>query len=136
MLEALQLDNTTLWWLIAFSVVSFVATLIMVPVFIIRIPRDYFADVHRHSWDPWSHRHPVIRWSFIIVKNAVGVLFIMLGIAMLVLPGQGILTLLIGIMLTNFPGKYRLERRVVTSKPILRNINKLRVRAGHEPLQV
>jgi hypothetical protein len=70
------------------------------------------------------------------VKNAVGVLFIVLGIAMLVLPGQGILTLLIGIMLTNFPGKYRLERRVVTSKPILRNINKLRVRAGHEPLQV
>ena len=136
MLDTLQLDNTALWWLITFSITSFIGTLILVPVFIIRIPHDYFADIHRHGWDPWGHRHPVIRWSFIIGKNLIGVLFIALGIAMLVLPGQGILTMLIGIMLTNFPGKYQLERSVVTAAPVLRNINKLRRRAGREPLDV
>jgi len=43
-------------------------------------------------------------------KNLLGVLLFMLGLIMLVTPGQGILTLLFGLMLMNFPGKYRVER--------------------------
>ena len=38
---------------------------------------------------------------------------------MLVLPGQGILTILMGLFLMNFPGKYRLERKVVTLPQVL-----------------
>jgi hypothetical protein len=41
------------------------------------------------------------------------------GIAMLVLPGQGMVTPLLGIILVDLTGKYR-ERRLVADRPVLR----------------
>ena len=134
MLDWITIDEATLWCLAVFSIVSFMGTLILVPVLIIRIPEDYFAETKRHRWEPWAHEHPVIRWSLLITKNILGYIFIILGIAMLVLPGQGILTIFIGIMFINFPGKYQLERWVVMRGPLLNTINKLRNRAGRAPL--
>ena len=54
---------------------------------------------------------------------------------MLVAPGQGLLTLAAALVLLDFPGKYRLERRLVTQKPVWKSINWLRRRAGREPLE-
>lgn len=136
MLDWITIDETTVWYLAAFSIVSFIATLLLVPFLVVRIPEDYFAEKKRHRWEPWAHEHPLIRWSLLIAKNMLGYLFIILGIAMLVLPGQGILTILIGIMFINFPGKYRLERWTVTRPPVLRAINSLRRNAGRQPLTV
>jgi len=129
-------NETAMLWLAAFSVISFVGTLAIVPVLIIRIPSDYFADTRRHRWDPWAHRHPVMRWGLLIGKNLLGWVIILLGIAMLVLPGQGVLTILIGMILINFPGKYRLERWFVTRGPVLKTINLIRQRSGREPLDI
>ena len=128
-------NEAALWCMAVFSVFSFIGSLLLVPVLVIRIPEDYFAAIKRHRWQPWAQEHPVIRWSLLISKNILGYIFIVLGIAMLVLPGQGILTILIGIMFINFPGKYRLERWVVMRGPVLNTINKLRHRAGRAPLQ-
>ena len=58
------------------------------------------------------------------------------GIAMLVLPGQGVLTIVIGIMLLDFPGKYRFERRLVAYGPVLKAINGIRRAARRQPLIV
>ncbi len=134
MLDSIALNETTIWLLALFSIVSFVGSLMLIPVLAVRIPEDYFAEEQRHRWEPWAHEHPVIRWSLLIAKNLLGYLFIILGIAMLVLPGQGVLTILIGIMFINFPGKYRLERWAVMREPVLRTINRLRQRAGRAPL--
>ena len=134
MLDGITIDQTTIWYLAVFSIVSFIGTLLLVPVLVIRIPDDYFAEIKRHRWEPWAHEHPVIRWSLLTAKNILGYIFIILGIAMLVLPGQGVLTILIGIMFINFPGKYRLERWVVMRAPVLNTINRLRRRAGRMPL--
>jgi hypothetical protein len=135
MFDGFTTSESTLWYLAAFSTISFFGTLMAVPVLVIRIPEDYFSENKRHRWEPWAHEHPVIRWALLITKNLLGYIFIVLGIAMLVLPGQGILTILIGVMFINFPGKYRLERWVVVRPPVLKTINKLRQRAGHAPLQ-
>jgi hypothetical protein len=51
---------------------------------------------------------------------------------MLLLPGQGILTILIGLMLLDFPGKRRLERRLVQQPSVWRAINWMRAKA-HQP---
>jgi hypothetical protein len=136
MLDWIKIDEITVWSLAAFSILSFIATLVLVPFLVVRIPADYFAEKKRHRWEPWAHEHPLIRWSLLIAKNMLGYLFIILGIAMLLLPGQGILTILIGIMFINFPGKYRLERWAVTRPPVLRAINSLRRNAGRQPLTV
>ena len=134
MFNWITINEATIWYLAAFSIASFIGTLLLVPVLVIRIPKDYFAEIKRHRWEPWAHEHPLIRWSLLIAKNSLGYIIIILGIAMLVLPGQGVLTILIGVMFINFPGKYRLERWVVMRAPVLNTINKLRQRAGRAPL--
>lgn len=135
MLELFTFDETTIWGLAVFSIISFAGSLLLIPVLVIRIPDDYFAERKRRRWEPWTDQHPVIRWSLLITKNLLGYVLIILGAAMLVLPGQGVLTILIGIVFINFPGKYRLERWIVTRSAVLKAINKLRLNAGRRPLR-
>ena len=49
-------------------------------------------------------------------------------------PGQGVLTILLGIMLSDFPGKVRLERKIVSYPKVLQALNKLRERFAKPPL--
>ena len=136
MFEWLVNNETLVWWLAFVSIIGFVATLALVPVLIIRIPTDYFSDTRRQRWDLWGQNHPVLRWSLLVGKNLLGWVVILLGIAMLVLPGQGILTIVIGMILINFPGKYRLERWIITRESVLRAINAIRKRSGRAPLEI
>jgi hypothetical protein len=76
----------------------------------------------------------VVRCALLMGKNLLGYLLIAAGIAMLVLPGQGVLTILLGFILVDLPGKYRFERWLVTRPLVLRSINRLRRRAGRDPL--
>ena len=100
---------------------------------IVRMSPDYFAD-KKHSEATWRRRHPLLRWLVICLKNIVGSGVMFLGIAMLVLPGQGILTILIGLTFLDFPGKRRLEMWIVRRPSICQGINRLRRRAGRPPL--
>ena len=135
MLEQFRANDGLLWWMAAGSAVTFVGTLIVVPILVIRIPEDYFLPRKRHR-SHWRTLHPVPGVALLVAKNACGVFFVLAGVAMLVLPGQGILTILVGIMLLNFPGKYRLERRIARLRPVSRSINWLRGHAGRPPLRV
>jgi hypothetical protein len=119
--------------MVGLSIFAFIATLIVVPWAIVRIPRDYFAHRERPA-ERWAHRHPVIRGALLIGKNLLGYVLIVAGIAMLVLPGQGLLTMLLGFILVDLPGKYRIEQRIVSHPPVLCSINWLRKRAGRAPL--
>ncbi len=115
------------------SVVLFLVTLLIVPWLVVKIPEDYFLESRRHG--EWlSRQHLFVRHVLIVFKNIAGAVLILLGIIMLVLPGQGIITILVGLILINFPGKYKLERWLVSRKPVLRSINWLRQRAGHRRL--
>ena len=61
---------------------------------------------------------------------------LLLGIAMLVLPGQGVLTILAALVLLDFPGKRRLERRLLLRPRLLGALNSLRARAGRPPIDL
>ncbi|MCK7492419.1 MAG: hypothetical protein MZW92_13070 [Comamonadaceae bacterium] len=59
-----------------------------------------------------------MRWIGVVFKNAAGALLDVLGLPPALLPGipgRGLLTILIGVMLLDFPGKRRIERRLVSS---------------------
>jgi hypothetical protein len=133
MIEWIQSNETALWCLAASTTITFMATLIVVPLLVVRIPSDYFSRTRRRH-KLWANHHPAVRAMLLIGKNALGYIFVVAGIIMLVLPGQGIFAILIGIMLLNFPGKYQLERWIVARRPVLRSINWLRQRAGRAPL--
>ena len=73
-------------------------------------------------------------WAMLILKNLLGVILIIVGILMLVLPGQGIITILVGLMLLNFPGKRKLVLNLIRRTGALGSINRLRARFGKPPL--
>jgi hypothetical protein len=68
------------------------------------------------------------------LRNALGVVLVALGIAMLLLPGQGLLTVLVGLLLVDFPGKQKLIRRLLARPKILGVVNKLRAHRNAPPL--
>lgn len=125
--------ESLLVWLGVASAVMFVGTLVALPIAVSRIPEDYFAHDRRERRDT---RHPLLRLALRVSKNVLGAVFVLAGIAMLVLPGQGILTILIGLGLLDFPGKYRLERKLVSRPAVLRSLNWIRRKAGRPPLRV
>ena len=118
--------------LLVLSVVTFVASLILIPIIIARLPSDYFLMEKRRIVATRSKQATFFFFNQ-FVKNILGVLLILAGIAMLVLPGQGLLTILIGLGVTNFPGKYKLERKLVSNQSIFKSLNWVRKRANVEP---
>lgn len=133
LLSWLGQHETLLLWAGALSVLGFLASLALLPWLVVRIPPDYFHQRHRFL-DNLRYRHPMLRWTLFLLKNLFGVLVLLMGIAMLVLPGQGLITIMIGLLLLNFPGKFALERWVVTRPGVLRAINWMRGRYGHPPI--
>jgi len=53
---------------------------------------------------------------------------------MLFLPGQGVLTMLIGISMLDFPGKRKIEAKLIGQPTVLSVINGMRKRRGKPPL--
>lgn len=133
MVQWIQSHETIIWWLATVSIVTFVSTLVAVPLLVVKIPSDYFAH-GRRTEALWADRHTAVRWMLVLAKNLLGYILIAAGILMLVLPGQGMLTIVAGMMLLNFPGKYKLERWIVSRQPVLQSINWARRRAGKVPL--
>lgn len=114
------------------SAVMFLGTLLAIPNLVARLPVDYFAGRHPPARPEPRHRFLAFAWR--LFRNVLGVCFILAGLAMLVLPGQGLLTLLIGVAMVDFPGKRRLEQRLVAQEHVRKGLQWLRERAGVEPL--
>ena len=119
-----------------FSAVVFVASLIGVPMFLARMPAHFFSARERERFSVPPPTRSRWRWrrTARIARNALGTLLLLMGVATLVLPGQGILTILVALCLVDFPGKHRLLRRIVASPRVFAAINSLRQRAGQPPL--
>jgi len=128
-------DNAALLTALAVvSVIVFVGSLLAMPIIVGRIPADYFAHARRPD-SLWSRQRPLVRIAIVIIKNALGVLLMLAGLAMLFAPGQGLLTLLVGFLLIDFPGKYRFEQSLLRRKRIMRLLNWIRRRRGTPPLE-
>jgi hypothetical protein len=133
MLNWIRINPAQAGWLFGLSLVLFLGSLIAMPIIIARMRPDYFVST-RPTEESWAGRHPAIRIGFLIIKNLLGVILVLAGIAMLVLPGQGIITIIVGISLLNFPGKRKLELRVFRQRRVLRAVSWIRAKANREPL--
>jgi hypothetical protein len=130
----LRINETLLWWLFAFSAFTFVVSLVAVPWMLVRIPARYFMTAHHAH--PLADRHPFVRVTFVAAKNLLGIILLAIGLALLVLPGQGILTLLAGLVFVDFPGKHKVLLRTISQPTVLKSVNWIRERAGREPLEL
>lgn len=134
-LEWINVSENTLWYVGAISVMTFLGSLLLVPILIIKLPENYFLNVQRPA-TKMKLRHPVLHFMIGALKNVVGVTLILCGVVMLVIPGQGLLTILLGIFLMDFPGKYHFEQRIVQRKKVLESLNWIRLRANKPKLNI
>ena len=114
------------------SVIGFIGSLIAIPLILVRLPADYFDTRTPRHW--MKDHHPMLRLLGLVLKNVIGVVFLLAGVAMLFLPGQGLLTMLIGISLMDFPKKRELEAKMVGQPTVLGVINSMRQKFGKPPL--
>jgi hypothetical protein len=135
-LYAFDLTWSKVLWGLALYLVTFIGSTVVVAWLVIRLPATYFCDAYPR--DAWGDRHPVLRWTGLLLKNLLGILLVVLGgiMSVPIIPGPGILTLVLGVMLLDFPGKRRLEQWLVRRATVLRAMNRLRQRYGKPPLVV
>jgi len=129
-----EAHEAELWAIGAASIGMLILCMMVVPVIVARIPADYFTHPERPD-SRLKQQHQIIRLAALIGKNILGYVFIVAGLMMLLLPGQGLLTILIGILMIDFPGKYRFEKWLIHRRTVRRSINWLRRRTGRSPLQ-
>jgi hypothetical protein len=91
------------------------------------IPSDYFINKEESSFK----KKNFFLWCLVLlIKNTIGYSLIIGGIMMLVLPGQGLFTIIIGLMLSNYPGKYYIEKRFIEIPAFFKSINWLRSKSN------
>ena len=114
-----------------FSFVAFFGSLIAVPWVIGRMRSDYFLT-HWQQVETRHRRHPALALIILVMRTGVGIVLVIAGVAMLVLPGQGLLTILIGICVMDFPGKRHLLDRLWQIPQVERGLNWIRRKQGKE----
>tara|TARA_B110000046_G_C12989240_1_gene397086 strand:- start:1337 stop:1756 length:420 start_codon:yes stop_codon:yes gene_type:complete len=115
------------------SAVIFVVSLLSLPWLVAKIPEDYFLPKKRQP-SQWKIQRPLLGLLALVGKNLFGYGLILAGVLMLFLPGQGILTMVTGLLLIDYPGKFRVERRIVRIPTVLNGLNWLRAKAKKPPL--
>jgi len=130
------LDWDYLLGALAIFLASFVVSVSLVTVVLVKLPRTYFLD--RPSQPLWKDRHPAVRAALHLIKNLIGACLIAVGIALSIpgVPGQGILTILIGVMLLDFPAKRRILRKVVSYPRVLAAANRIRRKFDKPPFEL
>jgi hypothetical protein len=111
--------------LIVVSIAMFVGSLVAIPWLIRRLPPDHFV----RPPEPSSRKAKVLR-------NVGGAILVALGIAMLVLPGQGIIAVLFGLSIMDLKVKTRIMRRLLSQKKIQEGVQRIRSKAGKPPLAI
>ena len=114
-----------------FSAVAFFGSLIAVPMVVGRMKPDYFLT-HWQQVETRHCRHPAMALIILVLRNGVGFVLVIAGVAMLVLPGQGLLTILIGICVMDFPGKRLLLGRLWQIPQVEQALNWIRRKKGKE----
>jgi len=115
---------------------SFFINLGIVSAILVKLPADHFSKKRKTKF--WAGPRPAIHAAKVIGKNIGGLLLVALGIVLSLpgVPGQGLLTVLLGIMLLDFPGRHRLEQKLLSKPSIVNTINRLRERFDKPPLQL
>ena len=115
---------------------TFFINLAIVSFILVKIPANHFSKSRKTKF--WSGPHPLLHAAGVVGKNIGGLLLVAIGIVLSLpgVPGQGLLTVLLGIMLLDFPGKHRLEQKLLSRPSIVNAINRLRARFDKKPLEL
>lgn len=126
--------ETLVWWTGSLSLALLVIGAVLAPLIVLRLPEDYLS----REWpdDRRTFASRTTGGKFLAVgRNLLGGLFVLAGIIMLVMPGQGLISIIVGLGLLNLPRKRQLMQRLVGQKQVLRTIDRFRNKFGRPPLR-
>ena len=132
-----SMNSDLLFLLGSLSIFILIISVFMMVLIISFLPEDYFKSDNRNLISSVQNsRYPLLKLLVLITKNFFGVLLLLSGILMLVLPGQGILTIITGLVFMDYPGKYKFERKLLRQKGVINSINWIRSRLSKPSLKV
>lgn len=132
-----SMNSDLLFLLGSLSIFILIISVFMMVLIISFLPEDYFKSENRNLISRVQNsRYPLLKLLVLITKNFFGVLLLLSGILMLVLPGQGILTIITGLVFMDYPGKYKFERKLLRQKGVINSINWIRSRLSKPSLKV
>ena len=132
--DFLAAHEAMLGWLGLLSLLMFFGSAVAIPWILVRLPADYFASSRPSPWRR-GRRSPLLHLPLRLLKNLAGLALLLLGLLLLVLPGQGLLTILIGVALLDFPRKYELLAWLLGRPGIRDSANWLRRKYARPPLR-
>ena len=122
-----------LYVLATVSVIFLLVSILFIPILVARIPPDYFLEADKSINIKSRTWYSLI---LLVLRNIFGTFLILAGIIMLALPGQGVLTILAGLFVMNFPGKYKLERYIISKPTVLKSLNWIRRRQNIAEIRI
>ena len=133
LIEILNVYKNLILWFGSISLFVFWFSLLSIKWLVSLIPEDYYIN----KKDSKIKTNNILIWYIVLVfKNLIGYSLILGGIMMLVLPGQGLFTIIIGLMMSNYPGKYSLEKKFIAIPTVLKSINWLRRKSNKPPIRI
>lgn len=135
-LEATHIPGVPALGLVAIAIFMVLLSTALAVFIIVQLPHDYFSRTRRQMLQ--ADPNPLTGAIKRIGKNLAGWLLILMGIILSLpaVPGQGILTGFMGVVLIDFPGKSRLEQKVIRIGWIHRTFNQVRARFNRAPLTI
>ena len=135
MLQFMETHEELIIWVSTISFLTFIGTLISIPLIIIKLPSDYFIKdknlAHRFCED-----RPLLRIILVGLKNIFGLIFLIMGFLMLFIPGQGMITMLIGFSMLDFINMRGPVYKVVKRPSVYKFINRIRENAGKKSIEL
>ena len=133
LIEIFNVYKNLILWFGSISLFVFLFSLLSIKWLVSLIPEDYFIN----KKDSKIKTGNIFIWYIVLIfKNLIGYSLILCGIMMLVLPGQGLFTIIIGLMMSNYPGKYSIEKKFIAIPTILKSINWLRRKSNKPPIRI
>ena len=133
LIEIFNVYKNLILWFGSISLFVFLFSLLSIKWLVSLIPEDYFIN----KKDSKIKTSNIFIWYIVLIfKNLIGYSLILGGIMMLVLPGQGLFTIIIGLMMSNYPGKYSIEKKFIAIPAILKSINWLRRKSNKPPIRI
>lgn len=112
------------------SLLMLVLSALGLPWVIGRLPSDFFLQ----------KANPPRRSFFctlrLIVRNLLALLLLIAGMAMLVLPGQGMLCIVMALALSDLPCKWRVMQHLVSTPSLSAVLNWIRQSRGRPPFEL
>ena len=125
-------DNQLLLGTIAgLSTLLLLLTILAMPWLVAMLPSGYFL-----ARENSPRNRNITQILLTCVRNLIGLVLVLIGIVMLIIPGPGVITLLLGLSLAEFPGKQQLLKNIATRPSVFKSLNWMRKRHDREPFEL